>query len=73
MLYTARCPKGHPDAEWQQLTSSSDGAAPHRYEITCRSCSSRPLATTLPQPCALPPAVPLVLRGYRWVRAAVLA
>ncbi len=69
MLYTARCPKGHPDAEWQQLTSSA--GAPYRYEITCRTCWSRPLATTAAQPTALPPAVPLSLRGYRWARRLV--
>lgn len=72
MLYTAPCPSGHVDAQWSQLPAI-DGAAPYRYDITCGPCTSRTLATTLPHPAALPPATPLVLRGYRWVRAAVLA
>lgn len=68
MLYTAPCPVGHTDAEWTQLPSAT-GASPYRYEIWCRPCDAPMLPTTSPHPAAVPPVQPLVLRGYRWLRA----
>jgi hypothetical protein len=71
VLFTATCPQGHRDAQWSQ---SQGNVVPSSFQIVCGVCilqsARRPLATTAPQPQAIP-AVPLVLRGYRWAKAVV--